>query len=141
MAPLNLLFVCIGNCCRSPMAEAIARQLGGDRVVARSAGLAPAGFIADPTLSTLKRLGYQVEGLHSKGLDAIDTSDIDVAVSLVGGEIHHALGCGPHTRRVHWPLPDPFGEDDTLYLRVARDIENRVRGLLDDELSGELLPD
>jgi hypothetical protein len=36
---------------------------------------------------------------------------------------------------------DPFGEEDSVYLRVAREIEDRVRHLLEEELSGELLPD
>jgi len=141
MARIDLLFVCIGNCCRSPMAEAIARSLGGDRVVAQSAGLSPAGFIAETTHATLRRLGYSSEGLYSKGLDAIDVSTVDVAVSLIDGEMQHVFGCGPHARRVYWPLPDPFGEDDSLYLRVAREIEVRVRHLLEEELFGELLPD
>lgn len=123
------------------MAEAIARSLGGHRVVVQSAGLSPAGFIAEATLATLRRLGYSSEGLCSKGLDDIDTDSVDVVVSLVGGEMQHGFGCGQHVRRVHWPLPDPFGEDDTLYLRVARDLEDRVRSLLEEELSGELLPD
>ncbi len=123
------------------MAEAMARSLGGDRVSAQSAGLSPAGFIADPTVSTLRRLGYPASGLYSKGLDGVETTDVDVVVSLVGGEIQHGFGCGPQARLVHWPLPDPFGEDESLYLRVARDIETRVRGLLDEELAGELLPD
>lgn len=141
MSGLRLLFVCIGNCCRSPMAESMARRIGGGRVIAQSAGLSPAGFIAKPTVSTLRRLGYPVEGLYSKGIDAIDTGEVDVVVSLIGGPIPTALGCGPQARLVHWPLPDPFGEDETLYLRVARDIESRVRNLLEEELAGELLPD
>ncbi len=141
MSRLKLLFVCIGNSCRSPMAEAMARSLGGDRVEARSAGLAPAGFIAGPTMSTLQRLGYPADGLFSKGLDALDTTDVDVVVLLIGGEIHHPVPCGPHARQIHWPLPDPFGEDESLYLQVARDIEARVRSLLAEELAGELLPD
>jgi arsenate reductase len=141
MARLKLLFVCIGNCCRSPMAESMARSLGGDRVQALSAGLSPAGFIADPTILTLRRLGYPIDGLYSKGLDAVDTTSVDVVVSLVGGGAHYPLGCGPHARHAHWPLPDPFGEDDSLYLRVARDLEARIRRLLEEELAGELLPD
>lgn len=141
MARLKILFVCIGNSCRSPMAEAMARSLGGDRVEARSAGLAPAGFIADQTVSTLHRLGYPAEGLFSKGLDEVETTDIDVVVSLFGGGMRHVVPCGPQTLQKIWPLPDPFGEDETLYLRVARDIEARVRDLLTEELAGELLPD
>lgn len=140
MPRLRLLFVCIGNSCRSPMAEAMARSLGGDRVEARSAGLAPAGFIAGPTVDTLRRLGYPTEGLSSKGLDAVNTTDFDVVVSMVGGPLHQVIPCGPHALQMNWPVPDPFGEDESLYLRVARDIETRVRSLLREELAGELLP-
>lgn len=141
MARLKLLFVCIGNCCRSPMAEAMARRLGGDRVEAFSAGLSPAGFIADGTVLTLAHLGYPTDGLYSKGLDAIDTTAVDVVVSLIGGGAHYPLGCGPHAREIRWPIADPFGEDESLYLRVARDIEARVRHLLQEELDVELLAD
>ena len=38
----KVLFVCIGNSCRSQMAEAFARVYGSDILVAASAGLAPA---------------------------------------------------------------------------------------------------
>ena len=123
------------------MAEVMARKLGGDRVEALSAGLSPAGFIAEPTIRTLQHLGYPVDGLYSKGLDAVDTTAVDVAVSLIGGGALYPLGCGPQAREIHWRIPDPFGEDESIYLRVARDIENRVRGLLREELTGELLPD
>ena len=140
MTRLHVLFVCLGNSCRSPMAEAIARGLGGDRVVALSAGISPAGFIAEPTRATLRRLGYSDNGLFSKGLDAIDGASVDVVVSLLGGEFQPGFACGAHTRRLHWPLRDPFGEDDSTYLSVAREIEDRVRRFLDEELSGELLP-
>ncbi len=141
MSRLKLLFVCIGNSCRSPMAESMARSLGGDRVEAQSAGVAPAGFIAGPTVSTLERLGYSAEGLFSKGLDVVETADVDVVVWLFGGEIHRAAPCASHARHVHWPVPDPFGEDETVYLRVARDLEARVRALLAEELAAELLAD
>ena len=123
------------------MAEAIARSLGGDRVEALSAGLSPAGFIAEATVLSLQRLGYATDGLYSKGLNTIDTSAVDVVVSLIGGGVQYPLGCGPSAREIHWPISDPFGEDDSLFLRVARDIEARVRDLLREELTGELLSD
>ncbi len=123
------------------MAEAMARSLGGDRVEARSAGLSPAGFIAEATVRTLHRLGYATDDLYSKGLTAVDTTAVDIVVSLIGNGAHYPLGCGPHAREIHWPITDPFGEDESVYLQVARDIENRVRALLHEEFEGELLPD
>jgi len=34
----KVLFVCIGNVCRSPMAEAFANHYGNDVLIAKSAG-------------------------------------------------------------------------------------------------------
>lgn len=121
------------------MAEAMARSLGGDRVAALSAGLSPAGFVADPTVETLDRLGYPSDQLSSKGIDAVDVSDVDLVVSLLGDENFHLLPRGGHARHECWTIPDPFGEDEAFYLRVARDLENRINELLSDELEGELL--
>lgn len=123
------------------MAEAMARSIGGGRVAAMSAGLSPAGFIAGPTLATLEHLGYPTEGLHSKGLDAIDDSDVDLVVSLLGGGGFHIVPRGSHGRQMFWPVPDPFGEDEATYLRVARDLETRIRELISEELAEELLVD
>lgn len=138
MAPLSILFVCIGNSCRSPMAEAIARHLGGSRVDARSAGLAPAGFVAGGTLTALEALGYSSEGLWSKGLDDVFVQDLDVVVSLLGKEALDLLPRGTGARREVWTVLDPFGEEDDVYLDVARGLEVRIRTLLSEELDGEL---
>ena len=121
------------------MAEAMARSLGGDSVCAFSAGLAPAGFIAEPTIQTLAAMGYPNNGLRSKGFDEIASDSIDLVISLLGDR---GLNVIPHeygARREAWPVPDPFGEDETFYLHVGRQIEARVRKMLADELEEELL--
>ncbi len=120
------------------MAEAIARHLGGPRVDARSAGLAPAGFIANGTLAALETLGCPGEGLHSKGLDDVVVHDLDVMVSLLGTGALDLLPRGAGARREAWTVLDPFGEDEDVYLDVARGLEVRIRTLLSEELDGEL---
>jgi protein-tyrosine-phosphatase len=65
---MKVLFVCMGNSCRSPMAEAIARRDAADVIEARSAGLMPLGFVADLTKETLEQGGYSAEGLESKAI-------------------------------------------------------------------------
>ena len=37
--PVNILYLCTGNSCRSQMAEGWTRQLGRDQVVVQSAGI------------------------------------------------------------------------------------------------------
>lgn len=114
------------------------RALGGDRVDARSAGLTPLGWIAEQTARALEARGFTAVGLFSKGLDGVETRDVDVVVSLLGkrGLVHLPPSLG--ARREAWSIPDPFGEDDEMYLEVARRLELRVRRLLKDELGQEL---
>lgn len=121
------------------MAEAITRTVGGDRVEALSAGLAPLGWIAEPTISVLEDRGFSTLGLSSKGLDEVIAEDLDVVVSLIGDHGLDVLPPGLGVRREAWPIPDPFGEDEVFYLGVARQLEDRIRRLLGDELRGELL--
>ena len=139
MTQLKVLFVCIGNSCRSPMAEAIANTLGEGRIEAQSAGLAPAGWIAENTLKTLEDRGYSGAGLHSKGLESIEAEDVDVVVSLLGPRGLDLLPPGFGTRREAWPIPDPIGEDEAFYNGVAQQIERRIHGFLADEAEEELL--
>jgi protein-tyrosine-phosphatase len=120
------------------MAEAITRGLGGKRVDARSAGLAPLGWLAEPTIAVLEARGFSTEGLSSKGLNTVEADDLDVVVSLIGEHGLSVLPPGMGARREAWAIPDPFGEDEVFYLDVARQLEDRIRRLLLDELQGEL---
>jgi len=122
------------------MAEAITRVLGGDRVVARSAGLSPLGWISEQTLAVLEVLGHPAGELSSKGLDEVELDDVDVLVSLLGDRGLDLVPSRVGTRREAWAIPDPFGEDDEMYLEVARELESRIRQLLSDSLEMELFP-
>jgi arsenate reductase len=138
MAPLNILFICVGNTCRSPMAEAIARGLGVMEVRASSAGIMPFGRIVPATVSALEALGYDPGGLSSKGLESIDLAGFDIIVSLLGPAGLSYLPPSLGAQLESWSIRDPYGEDDEVYLRVARDLERRIRGLLSDHEIREL---
>src|SRR5262249_60504772 len=45
----RVLFLCIGNCCRSQMAEGFARTHGSDVLIAASAGIVPTAEVAQDT--------------------------------------------------------------------------------------------
>src|SRR6267154_2225345 len=53
-AKKRVLFVCIGNSCRSQMAEAFARAYGADTLWVQSAGLGPAPMVAPLTRQILQ---------------------------------------------------------------------------------------
>ena len=120
------------------MAEAIARALGGNAVDARSAGLSPLGWISRETIDALRALGYPTDGLWSKGLDDVDLENLDVVVSLLGSRGLDAIPQRVAGQREAWSITDPFGEDEALYLEVARELETRIRELLAERQEPEL---
>jgi protein-tyrosine-phosphatase len=138
MDTVSILFICIANTCRSPMAEAIARAIGGGRVAAFSAGLSPTGMVADGSLATLRRLGYPAEGLSSKGIDDIPADQMDVIVSLIGADGLRYLPQGLTPRLEAWSIRDPYGDDEEVYLGVGRELERRITSLINELLDAEL---
>src|SRR3954452_24975044 len=84
----RVLFVCLGNSCRSPMAEAIARHLAPDLIAASSAGLVALGQVMRETHAVLRESGVPCDGLASKSLHGIDTGSIDLVINLSGRPIN-----------------------------------------------------
>lgn len=138
MTAVSILFVCIGNTCRSPMAEAIARGLAGGKITAGSAGLMPFGRIVEGTRYALDRLGYDDAGLSSKGIEDVDFESFDIVVSLLGDAGLSSLPPAPGAHVEAWDIPDPYGEDEEFYLATARELERRIRTLLDEHARREL---
>jgi arsenate reductase len=107
-APLKLLFICTHNRCRSILAEAIAREVGGELIEAASAGSEPAGAIHPLTLKHLQRHDIPAEGLRSKALDELDafTPDFVITVCDKAAAEPCPLWLGKN-RPLHWGLSDP----------------------------------
>jgi len=90
----------------------------------------PTGWISRGTVAALRSLGYDPEGLQSKGLDGVPVADMDVVVSLIGPEGLCLIPRNLGARLVSWHIPDPYGEDDDVFLAVGRRLERRIRDLL-----------
>jgi protein-tyrosine-phosphatase len=123
----RVLFVCIGNACRSPMAEAIARKEANDVIEASSAGFYPMGMIPEMTQTILERSGYSANGLRSKGLREIVSEEIDLVVNLSG--YARAQSLEKFMQVENWEVSDPYDADDATYQRTLEDIRGRVRDL------------
>lgn len=124
---LRLLFVCVENSNRSQMAEAFARMLGGDRVEAHSAGSNPSGKVNVKAMAAMMELGYDLTTHTSKGLDAFNGQNIDVAVTMGCGDACPLVNA---TRRVDWQIPDPRDMTPDKFVQVRDLIRQKVRELL-----------
>src|SRR5260370_26665885 len=124
---VKVLFLCLGNSCRSPMAEAIARHAATDVIEASSAGLIALGFVAGSTIRVLQERGYPVDGLRSKMLtrDALDGADL--VINMSGRPLPQLAN--RRTEVEDWEEDDPYGEDPEVYLGICQEIERRVMDL------------
>ena len=114
----RILFLCVANSSRSQLAEGLARQLFGDRVVALSAGSAPT-TIHPLALEALKEVGIDGIGQHAKSLDDVDTAAVDLVITLCAEELCPVRPS--RARRLHWPIPDPAAIGTLDAFRAARD--------------------
>lgn len=126
MAPRKILFICVGNSCRSQMAEALARHIASDVIVPASAGLSPLGRIAEATRRVLLERGMTVDEQFSKGVNDVGLFRPDLIVNMSGipGKSLFA-----NAQVEDWEIDDPYGEDLATHRRICDDIEARVQEL------------
>jgi arsenate reductase len=124
----RVLFVCIGNSCRSQMAEAVARHLASDVIEPMSAGLSPLGYVSESTRKVLLERGIKVGHQYSKGLRDVDSDAADLVVNMSGMPGRELF---PGAEVVDWDVDDPYGEDLAAYRRICDDVEELVKDLAD----------
>ncbi|MGA3020180.1 MAG: hypothetical protein ABSF62_23925, partial [Bryobacteraceae bacterium] len=101
----RVLFLCIGNACRSQMAEAFARTYGADILIAASAGLAPAMKIATDTLKAMAEKNIDLRDQFPKSLRHLGRAEFDLVVNLSGSSVPEDLAS--RTKVLEWEVDDP----------------------------------
>jgi len=124
-AKRRVLFVCIGNSCRSQMAEAFARAYGSDALWVQSAGLGPAPMVAPLTRQILQEKNVRSDDQFPKGLDMMAREKFDLVVNMSGRQFSFPSG-----QMVEWVVRDPIGQTAETYRSVAEQIEGLVMRLI-----------
>jgi protein-tyrosine-phosphatase len=125
----RVLFLCLGNACRSPIAESIARRDASDILDPSSAGLIPLGDIPAATLQVLQSNGYSAEALSSKPIEPEAWAAADLIVNLSGARNDPAFLRAKLIE--HWDVLDPYGGSPEVYQHTLEDIASRVHRLAD----------
>jgi protein-tyrosine-phosphatase len=128
----RILFVCVGNICRSPMAEGIARAICGDGIEAESAGIAAvAGNPPSQEAVGVMRAVYgtDISGHRARGLDRVRMADFNCVIALDRIVIDRirALGIVPEKKLAGWDIGDPIGLGPRAYEEAARKIDSCLR--------------
>jgi protein-tyrosine-phosphatase len=122
----KVLFICLGNSCRSIMAEALTRHLCGDRWAAASAGINPLGRVAHETRMVLTEIGADAEGLRSKGLEGFNLQDYRLLINLSEYSLSRFIPPECQERVLERPIPDPFGGSLEDYRRSLKAIKQLI---------------
>ena len=125
----RIVFVCIGNSCRSQMAEGFTRTLAAGPIEVHSAGSRPSGRVHPDAVRLMAERGIDIADQRSKGLDALPAGTWDDVVTMGCGDACPFL---PARHRHDWDLPDPDGMNDDDFRRVRDRIEEKVRALLSE---------
>jgi arsenate reductase len=124
----KVLFLCIGNACRSQMAEAIAKHLAGDVIEPSSAGLVPFGEIPATTMTVLAERGFSAKGQRSKALSPDHLHAADLVINMTGRR-GTSLFSQPAPALEDWHIGDPYGYSLPVYRAIRNQIEERVADL------------
>lgn len=156
---MRILFVCMGNICRSPTAEGVMRRLVEDagldgRVEIESAGTGGwhAGEPPDrrATLAARRR-GITLEGA-ARQIRGADFRDFDLVIALDRANLRELLAIAPDEEAAEkirllrefdpraggdLDVPDPYYGGDRGFETVLDMVEAACRGLLDELRSAD----
>lgn len=124
----QVLFVCVANAGRSQLAAALVDEIAAGKVVARSAGSAPADVIHPHVRSILAEIeGDQAAERFPKPITDDAVRAADVVITMGCGDVCPII---PGVRYEDWAVGDPALASPEGVEAIRHDIEGRVRGLL-----------
>lgn len=135
-APARILVLCTGNSCRSILAEALFRELGGERVAVVSAGSHPEGRVNPYSLRVLDEAGIGHDGARSKSMTEFLEREFDHVITVCDNAAEECPSFPGPAVRTHWSIPDPAratGTDEevlAVYRRTLADLRGRIAGFL-----------
>ena len=149
---MKILFVCMGNICRSPTAEGVMARLVSEAELGRRVGLDSAGTIdyhagdpPDPRAQThASKRGYDLSKLRGRQVTPEDFARFDLILAMDRRNLADLLSICPEAEREKVRLfmefarahperevPDPYYGGAAGFDRVLDMIEDAAAGLLE----------
>lgn len=123
----RVLFVCVANDARSPMAEALLRHTDGEHFEAFSAGIHPTAI--DPRARhVLEHAGISAEGLRSKSIDEFRGQHFDYLIDLCDKSTDEGDELPSSSEVIVWNFSDPaHSEQHDPFRHTLQEISDRLK--------------
>ena len=140
---MKILMVCLGNICRSPMAEGIMRNLGGKKVEVDSAGTASYHIGLQPDkrmIATAFNHGVDISNLRARQFQYDDFNSFDLIFAMDSSNYRNIISLAKNDndkQKVKMILdnsnvPDPYYGDNEGFEHVYRLLHEACQNFLDN---------
>lgn len=120
---MNVIFVCTGNTCRSPMAEYYLKSKNLDGVNVISRGFSGGDSANEKSIAVMKEVGIDISNHISKSITADEVQNADAIICMTESHRQMLLLYGADNSKLYVlgdGIADPFGCDIDTY-RTCRD--------------------
>jgi len=138
----NILFVCSGNTCRSPMAQGIFNKIAKEKGLpffATSCGCATYGGdkSSENSIKVCGDIGVDLNAHISRGLTALAVEEAYKIFPLADGHFSVLKQYFPNKNGIENSLniSDPYGGDEEIYKKCREEIYEKVCEIIEELLS------
>lgn len=137
---MNILFVCTGNTCRSPMAKVIAKKiLPGHNITSAGVAAWSQSPASNHAVEAVKEMGLDLSGHLSNQLQSENLDEYDIILTMT--KAHRQIICDMNIKAAdkvftlyeyvneEGDIEDPFGKDLEVYKKCAAQLEDLIKRL------------
>ena len=134
---MKVLFVCIGNACRSPIAEGLFNfesEKNNNYDKAKSAGVKPYTHVIDGSVEIMRELGINITNHKPKGVtsDLINWADKIILLDSSIEEDFINLPSSNKEKIIVWNIKDPYMTSKENFRRIRNLIHEKILKFLNE---------